>query len=766
MSRLPTPATRPAFGLMAWLESTRIQLPLRQIHCRFLTSGDIATVEIDQEFEQTAREPLDVLYTFPLPAEAAVFRCELHVNGRVIRAVVMEREEAVRVVQEKKEAGFRTALVEMDRENLFTLALGNAAPGDRLKVHFAYVQPLERLGAQLSLRIPFCPGLRYIPGDTLLRENSGRGAVDDTDQVGDASRLSPPRIDSRHLDATLLSLQGTLDSADVELATISSPSHPTLIRPEGATLAVRLADQKEVPDADFALRWSEPVAQQAVARCWMTGDDTATYALLQLRAPETAPKCDDYSLDVYFLVDRSGSMQGDKWLQSTLALQSFVHELGAKDRVWITLFESRHQDFSDKPMLRDALMKDKNFLSLRKMDVTGGTELRPALIHIFDKIQTHSKNRKASIVLITDGQVGNEAAILEVARAHPGTSIHCFGIDTAVNDALLNNLAAQQGGRCTLMTPEDNITGAVRSLAECLRQPVLTNLRLSEGWTTATGESRLADLHAKEVLTLAVQGPAHSASPGVTGQRPSGDPWSCAFDGEVPVNTPAPRLIWSRQRMRHLLSTGERDQAVALAKKVNLVCEGASFVAWDEAEKVTVARREVYQPALEPLDACMAAPYYAAAGPAQMPPPAPMPSAPPPGSSGLFRGLAKKLRTFQRSVPSSPPTQQLRHEDTALLPRMLRSYAFVPADTELQNWSKRFVTASKGKVPEQALRALIGLLLSHGEKSALLRLITELEAPSADRWSILLQFITSQLRGEARSDAMEWISEYGPLMMA
>jgi len=760
---------------MSWLQSTRIQLPLRQIQCRFFVSGDIATVEIDQEFEQSAREPLEVLYTFPLPAEAAVFRCELHVNGRVIRAVVMERQEALRLVQEKKEAGFRTALVEMDRENLFTLSLGNAAPGDHLKVHFAYVQPLERLGSQLSLRIPFCPGLRYIPGATLLRENSGRGAADDTDQVGDASRLSPPRIGSHHPDATLLSLQGTLDSADVDLTTISSPSHPTLIRPEASTLAVRLADQKEAPDADFVLRWSEPVTQQAVARCWMTRDDTATYALLQLRAPATAPQSEDYSLDVYFLVDRSGSMEGDKWLQSTLALQSFVHELGPKDRVWITVFESHHQDFSDKPMPRSELMKDKNFLNLRKMGVDGGTELLPALTHIFDKIQIHSRDRKASIVLITDGQVGNEAAILQAARKHPEVSIHCFGIDTAVNDALLSNLAAQQGGRCTLMTPEDDITGAVRSLAECLRQPVLTHLRLAEGWTRATGAGSLADLHAKEVLTLAVQGPPGALSTGVTAQSPSGEPWSCAFDGALLPNSPAPRLIWSRQRLRHLLNTGKRPQAIALAQSVNLVCEGASFVAWDETEKVTVARREVYQPAME--EECYDAMAMPVCAGAAAPPPSPSPAAPmqapsPSGGSGgaggFLSGLGKKLRGFAgttRSLPPSPPTQQLFREEPTLVSRMLCAYAAAPTDAELQNWASRFATALKSKVSEEAMRALSGLLLSRGEKSALLRLITGLESPSADRWAILLQFITSQLKGDARTDAMEWISEYGPLLM-
>jgi hypothetical protein len=45
---------------------------------------------------------------------------------------------------------------------------------------------------------------------------------------------------------------------------------------------------------------------------------------------------------------------------------------------------------------------------------------------------------------------------------------------------------------------------------------------------------------------------------------------------------------------------GERSQdAISLAKEHNIVCEGAAFVAWDEAEKVPISTREIYQPAME-----------------------------------------------------------------------------------------------------------------------------------------------------------------------
>ena len=79
-----------AFGLIAWLEQTQIHLPLKAVTCRFEVSGAAADVQIDQVFHQSAGRPLDVTYSFPLPSKAAVYRCEMVVNGRTIRAKVVE----------------------------------------------------------------------------------------------------------------------------------------------------------------------------------------------------------------------------------------------------------------------------------------------------------------------------------------------------------------------------------------------------------------------------------------------------------------------------------------------------------------------------------------------------------------------------------------------------------------------------------------------------------------------------------------------------
>jgi Ca-activated chloride channel family protein len=307
------PRTSPSTsGLLAWLEQTQIHLPLKAIECRFEIAGPAVDVQMDQVFHQSALRPLDVTYTFPLPSRAAVYRCEMIVNDRFIRAKVLEQGAARKVAALKKAEGRRTALVEMDRANVFTLSLGNVQPADVIVIRFAYVEELEAWKDELSLQIPFTPGVRYIPGQPLLRSNSGKGTVDDTDQVPDASRISPPGIDQMHPDAAMLSLSGTLDGRDVDWGSISSPTHPTAVRPVGTDLLVFLPDDAALPDRDFVLRWRRADRSDLLPIALLCSNQESAYALIQLRAPDDVPAETRDGNDIYFLVDRSGSMAGEK----------------------------------------------------------------------------------------------------------------------------------------------------------------------------------------------------------------------------------------------------------------------------------------------------------------------------------------------------------------------------------------------------------------------------------------------------------------------
>jgi Ca-activated chloride channel family protein len=558
MNRLPhdNTTTTPAFGLVAWLEATRVTLPLKGVECRFDVTAGIASVEIDQIFQQDNDTPLDCIYTFPLPAGAAVYRCEMHINGRTIRAKVEEQEKARTIYRDRTAAGYRAAFLEVERENLFTLSLGNVQPGDVIVIRFAYFQTLERIAGSLSLRVPVCPGIRYIPGEPLLRSASGRGASDDTDQVPDASRISPPRIDALHPDAAYFAVSGRLAASDAPPGSLSSPSHAVLVRENADALEVTLAIESAVPDRDFILRWTEPREAALAPHAWCSRAAGETFALVQLRAPADTPVAKDFPQDVYFLIDRSDSMAGEKWVKACEALRAFVDLLGESDRVWITLFESHHRDFAEKPLPVARLRGDAQFQRLVELGTGYSTELQPAAKHVMERIKCHSKDRRALVVLITDGQLGNERAIVDIFRATPQLTVFTFGIDTVVNDAFLRDLARQTGGECWLQTPSDDIAGTVAKLANRLRRPVLTGLRIDGNWEAPS--QRLPDLFGGQVIDLTLRrGGKAPAALALTGTLADGREHRFQIPLESVAN-PALALLWARDRIAVLLASGDR----------------------------------------------------------------------------------------------------------------------------------------------------------------------------------------------------------------
>jgi Ca-activated chloride channel family protein len=583
-----------AFGLLAWLEQTQIHLPLKAIECRFEASGAAVDVQIDQIFHQSAGRPLDVTYSFPLPSKAAAYRCEMIVNGRTVRAKVVEQEAAREIARRKKAEGRRAALVEMERGNLFTLSLGNVQPGDIIVIRFAYVEELDAWKDEPALQIPFNPGVRYIPGEPLLRLNSGRGAADDTDQVPDASRLSPPRMDRMHSDAARISLSGRLDGCDVDPCSISSPTHPTAVRPTGSSCEIFLPINAAVPDRDFVLRWRRASRPDLQSTVWISSDREETYALIQLSAPDEVPAHREGS-DLYFLVDRSGSMAGEKWAKTAEALIAFVKATTQLDRVWIIFFESGYRDFAEKPLRRNALLRDANFQSLIELGTVGGTELLPALRHVLGIHQRFSAARRSHIILITDGQIANEEAVLKEVSGE-ALPVHCFGIDHAVNEAFLRQLSGQQRGTSVFLTPNDDLVRPVAILGSRLSRPAFTHLTLEAGWELAGTE--LPDIYAGQTVFAPIRTNRDRPDLKIAGKDSEGRALTLHLHPQT-AKTDLPKLIWMKRRIESLLQCGKAREAIALAETSNLVCRGTAFIAWDDAEEVAIAQDEVYQPSLD-----------------------------------------------------------------------------------------------------------------------------------------------------------------------
>ena len=99
------------------------------------------------------------------------------------------------------------------------------------------------------------------------------------------------------------------------------------------------------------------------------------------------------------------------------------------------------------------------------------------------------------------------------------------------------------------------------------------------------------------MVFASIRAASESSKIDVAGKDAVGRPLTLALATQA-AETDLPKLIWMKHRIDSLLQRGENSEAIALAEKANLVCRGAAFIAWDDAEKVAIAQDEVYQPSL------------------------------------------------------------------------------------------------------------------------------------------------------------------------
>ena len=95
--------------------------------------------------------------------------------------------------------------------------------------------------------------------------------------------------------------------------------------------------------------------------------------------------------------------------------------------------------------------------------------------------------RDRILVLVTDGQVGNEDQILATLGAKlRAIRVFALGIDRAVNEAFLRRLSERGGGGCELVESEDRLDEVMEGIHRRIGTPLLSKLALEpEGFASA-----------------------------------------------------------------------------------------------------------------------------------------------------------------------------------------------------------------------------------------------------------------------------------------
>jgi Ca-activated chloride channel family protein len=633
------------------------------------------------------------------------------------------------------------------------MRVGNIMPGERVTVELRLVGPLPYEDGAATFRFPLVVAPRYVPGTPLPGPAVGSGQALDTDAVPDASRITPPVLLPGFPNPLRLSVDVEIDPAGLELGEVRSSLHTVTTEDGHVTIAAG-----ERADRDFILRLTYAGASQAaiVVPDEDRDDDDreqGTYQLTVLPPDGDAPP---RPKDVVLLLDRSGSMGGWKMVAARRAAARVVDTLTGADRFAVLTFD--HQ--VDRPDdlgtgLVDAT--DRNRFRavehLSRADARGGTELLAPLHAGLTLLGDSARDRV--LVLVTDGQVGNEDQILaDIAPLIGPTRIHTVGIDRAVNAGFLGRLAAFGAGRCELVESEDRLDEAMEHIHRRIGAPVITDVALtSDGLTLlddARSPARLPGVYPGVPLVVIGRyaGPP-TGTVTVTGRTRDDQ----AFIATVPVQRreePSITAQWARARLRDLedrYAAGDHDlepRIVATSLRFGVLSRFTAYVAVDsrvvneDGETRRVTQPVEFPSGWEVPGETAAPPFLLAASAAPLPPPAPGDPIPAPQfapvRASMPRGSARQMKTFAavpgmlagagraRTTSSGVSVEDIRRI-AAVEARRLRESEDLPGYERrdlLADLASRLAALLDGQTDPayEPLRTLVGVLGGDGDLEA------------------------------------------------
>ncbi len=583
------------------LRTARGLLPMVAMEVDVRVVGVIASTELVQTFVNTTGGAIEATYSFPLPDRAAVNRFRMEVAGRVIDGVIDERGAAREQYDEAIAQGRRAAITEEERPGVFTLRVGNLMPGESAVVRLSLVGPLPVDDGEVTFQFPLVVAPRYMPGAALGGDQAGLGTALDSTLVPDASRISPPVLLPGCPNPVRLGIRVVLE--DHAVTGVASSLHAVTTRRRDAQV-IEIQPGERL-DRDFILRWHiDQAALRSTLVCADDVDGRAGTFLLTLVPPSTRTVAAK-PRDIVFVIDRSGSMDGWKMVAARRAAARMIDTLTSRDRFCAIAFDDQVEPLPDANLV-DATDRNRYRAveALAKIESRGGTELAEPLQLAARMLAGGHLDRERVIVLVTDGQVGNEDHILRELAPHL-RSIRMFtlGIDQAVNAGFLRRLAGAGGGLCELVESEDRLDAVMAKVHRRIGTPIATELSLRgvglEIEEPTVAPKKLPDVYAGAPVTIlgryrgtAAVGAAIEVDGTSLGDALRMRVSSDSISRDVGA-TPAPWLAasWARAAIRDRedqYATGARGglehEIVTLSKRFGVLSRFTAFLAIDRSE--------------------------------------------------------------------------------------------------------------------------------------------------------------------------------------
>ncbi len=406
-----------------------------------VTEG-IALVDVDQTFRNETDQQQEGFYRFRLPANAVVHSFSMWMNGKEKQGRVLESKQARRIYDTIVASKKDPALLEEIGWRRFQVSVFPIPARDTVRIRLVYAHIVDDDLGLRTLEIP-------------LPEGAPVGVAEITVNVRDK--------------------QG--------VAVLDCPTHSQAqILHDDVLGAVTWSEEDFAPQGPFRVR-SAPAYDGLGLACISHRAEESTEGTFLVRVVPRLDKMPELPRDVVFVIDRSGSMKGEKLEQARAALLHGLKTLRENDRFSVIAFSSGARAM--KGGLRavdDASITDGRRFA-EQLTASGGTNIDDALQEAL-KLRGDDPGRLFVVAFLTDGNptVGEKNPDRIVKRyqnqSQGKVRLFAFGVGNDVEDFLLTRLSKGSRGAAEYVRENEDLEVKLSMLFDKVQSPILTDLEI------------------------------------------------------------------------------------------------------------------------------------------------------------------------------------------------------------------------------------------------------------------------------------------------
>lgn len=436
-----------------------------------------ATTTLQIGVRNPGGNPAEAVLLLPVPDGAVVSSFAFDGAAAEPVAELLPRAEARRVYDAIVAKARDPALLEFAGYNLIRSSVFPVAPGGETRVRLTYDHLLEGDGERVDYLLPRSESLRLRQPWQISVELKSRQAI--AMLYSPSHDLAITRRSPNHLSATVKA-PSTADPGAFRLS--------YLVENNGWSASLLAYPDPSIGGGYFLLMAGTPRIDAAAARL---------------------------KREVTLVLDRSGSMAGEKLEQATAAARQVIEGLADGEAFNIVDYSTSVSMFAQVPVRKDreSIVAARRYLE--QVRPTGGTNIHDALLEALR--QPATADALPMVLFLTDGlpTIGktSEVAIRElVERGNPHRRrVFTFGVGEDVNVPLLDRIADQTRAAATYILPREDVELKVAQVFRRLYGPVLADLELAtldEDGTPSTRRvaelipARLPDLFDGDQLLL------------------------------------------------------------------------------------------------------------------------------------------------------------------------------------------------------------------------------------------------------------------------